>query len=34
MREALGSAGLQGWQLAGIQMHGTGTSLGDPIVSR
>jgi len=33
MREALQAAGLEGSQLAGLQMHGTGTALGDPIVS-
>lgn len=32
MREALSGAGLEGEQLSGLQMHGTGTSLGDPIV--
>eukprot|EP00983_Pelagomonas_calceolata_P078531 1154291-Pelagomonas_calceolata.AAC.16 len=31
VKEALAVAGLEGSQLAGLQMHGTGTSLGDPI---
>ena len=31
MRAALGSAGLSTSQVSGLQLHGTGTSLGDPI---
>ena len=31
MRQAQGSAGLAPWQVAGLQLHGTGTALGDPI---
>lgn len=31
MRQALFAAGLQPAQVAGIETHGTGTALGDPI---
>jgi len=33
MRSALASAGLQPASITGLQLHGTGTPLGDPIVS-
>ena len=33
IRSALSSGGLQPGQVAGINLHGTGTALGDPIVS-
>ena len=33
MRSALASGGMQPSQVTGLQLHGTGTPLGDPIVS-
>lgn len=33
IRAALNSAGMRAAQVVGLQMHGTGTPLGDPIVS-